>query len=79
MAHAETADEEEAGRAGGREAALRAELTALKLSELKKRARGTGLTEDDVDEVDGADNPKVSEGRLGYVLFYFLFSFAKLL
>jgi hypothetical protein len=42
------------------DASLRAELTALNLSGLKKRARAEGLDEDTVDDVDDKSNPKVA-------------------
>ena len=45
----------------GKEEALRAELTGLKLSELKKKARAEdSISEDDVDGVDDEDDPKAA-------------------
>ena len=57
------ADEEQAASASAvKEAAFRAELySVLKLSELKKRARAIdGISDNDVDRVDDADEPKAA-------------------
>ena len=56
-----SAEEEQAASVKKKEAALRAELAELKLSELKKRARATdGISDDDVEGVDDADDPKAA-------------------